>query len=94
MSLYQVFPAATVPQGNAEMVAIAKAIAAEDELDWTVFRVPHLTEGNADLPVWAGLLGPDFKGGLSISRASQARWILQEIEERAWVKGAPAIANY
>ena len=82
------------PQGNAEMVAIAEAVAAEKDLDWTIFRVPHLTEASSDLPVYAGLLGPDYKGSLSLSRGSQARWILKEIEENVWVKQAPAIGNY
>ncbi|KAJ7512030.1 hypothetical protein B0H11DRAFT_2213832 [Mycena galericulata] len=93
-SLYQLMPKAMAPQGNAEMVGIAKAVAAADDLDWTVFRVPHLTNESADLPVVAGLLGPDFKGTLMLSRASIAVWILKEIEEREWVKKAPVIANY
>jgi hypothetical protein len=94
MHAWLLLPAFFIPQGNAEMMAIAKAVAAEDELDWTIFRVPHLNEGNADLPVWAGLLGPDYKGSLELSRGSQARWLLQEIEERAWIKGAPSLGNY
>ncbi|KAJ7484717.1 hypothetical protein FB451DRAFT_1555157 [Mycena latifolia] len=79
-------PKALVPQGNAEMVGIGKNVAAANDLDWTVFRVPHLTEAAADLPVAAGLIGPDFKGGLNLSRASIAVWILKEMEERKWVK--------
>ena len=80
MRVWVLLPHILLPQANAEMVAIAKAVAAEDELDWTIFRVPYLNEGSADLPVWAGLLGPDYKGSLQLSRASQARWILKEIE--------------
>lgn len=76
------------------MAAIAKLVAAQDDLDWTVFRVPHLNDGSADLPVWAGLLGPEYKGSLELSRPSQARWLLKEIEERAWIKGAPSLGNY
>jgi hypothetical protein len=94
MRVWVLLPAFFIPQGYAEMVAIAKTVAAEDELDWTIFRVPHLNEGSADLPVWAGLLGPDHKGSLELSRASQARWLLKEIEERAWIKGAPLLGNY
>ncbi|KAJ6631158.1 hypothetical protein B0H10DRAFT_2427608 [Mycena sp. CBHHK59/15] len=93
-SLYGAIPKVAVPQGNAEMVAIAETVAAEHDLDWTIFRVPHLTEEGADLPVWAGLLGPEYKGSKSLSRASMARWVLREIDERAWVKGAPALGNY
>ncbi|KAJ7234619.1 hypothetical protein B0H12DRAFT_1327645 [Mycena haematopus] len=91
---YSLMPKIVVPQGNAEMVAIGKAVAAADDLDWTVFRVPHLTEKAADLPVAAGVIGPDFKGGFDLSRASMAVWILKEIEERKWVKKAPMLGNY
>ncbi|KAF8189892.1 hypothetical protein K438DRAFT_1592810 [Mycena galopus ATCC 62051] len=93
-SIYGVMPKIMVPQGNAEMVAIGKAVAAADDLDWTVFRVPHLTEKAADLPVAAGVIGPDYKGGFDLSRASMAVWILKEIEERQWVKKAPMLGNY
>lgn len=86
-------PPLIVPQANAEMVAIAEAVA-ESDLDYTIFRIPHLTEGSAELPVYAGLLGPDFKGSFNLSRASQARWILKEIEERVWIKRLPMLANY
>ncbi|KAJ6590556.1 hypothetical protein DFH09DRAFT_207462 [Mycena vulgaris] len=93
-ALYSIMPKIMVPQGNAEMVGIAKAVAAVDDLDWTVFRVPHLTENAADLPVAAGNLGPDFKGTIHLSRASMAVWILKEMEERKWVKKAPVLGNY
>ncbi|KAF7985195.1 hypothetical protein HWV62_7806 [Athelia sp. TMB] len=92
-SAYLVLPALLIPQGKAEMVAIAEAVAAEKDLDWTIFRVPNLTEASSDLPVYAGLLGPDYTGSLSLSRGSQARWILKEMEDNAWIKQAPAIGN-
>ncbi|KAJ7716593.1 hypothetical protein DFH07DRAFT_973876 [Mycena maculata] len=87
-------PKIVVPQGNAEMVAIGKAVSAADDLDWTVFRVPHLTDESADLPVAAGLLGPEYKGTGDLSRPSMAKWILKEIEEGEWVKKAPVLSNY
>jgi len=93
-SINRLIPKVVVPQGNAEMVAIAKAVSAADDLDWTVFRVPILTEKAADLPVAAGLLGPSYKGTSYLSRASMAVWILEEIEKREWVKKAPMLGNY
>ena len=92
--LYLCIPPLMVPQGSAEMVAIGKNVAAQTDFDWTVFRVPQLTNGDGDLPVFAGLIGPEYKGKRALSRASQARWVLQEIEERNWIKGAPALGNY
>jgi hypothetical protein len=93
-SIYRFIQKVVLPEGNAEMVAIAKAVSTADDLEWTVFRVPHLTQKEADLPVAAGLLGPDFKGTIHLSRASMAVWISKEIEERQWVKMAPMLANY
>jgi nucleoside-diphosphate-sugar epimerase len=87
-------PALFVPQGNAEMVAIARSVAAQSDLDWTLFRVPHLNNGPAGLPLAAGLLGPDYKGSLELSRPSMARWALEEIKKGEWTRGAPALGNY
>ena len=92
--LFGLMPPLFVPQGNAEMVAIARNVAAQSDLDWTVFRVPHLNNGSADLPLAAGLLGPEYKGTMELSRASLAGWVLEEIEKGEWVKGAPALGNY
>ncbi|KAJ7627616.1 hypothetical protein DFH06DRAFT_1227680 [Mycena polygramma] len=93
-TLYSLMPKVVVPQGNAEMVAIGKTVAAADDLDWTVFRVPHLTEESVDLPVAAGVIGPDYRNSFNLSRASMAAWILKEIEENKWVKKAPMLVNY
>lgn len=87
-------PALLVPQGNAEMVAIARHVAAQSDLDWTVFRVPYLNNGPADVPLAAGLLGPDYRGTTELSRASMARWVLEEIKQGEWIHGAPALGNY
>jgi len=91
--LFLLMPIALVPQGNAEMVAIAKNVATQTDFDWTVFRIPHLTEGPGDAEVVAGFLGPEFKGTGQLTRASQARWLLRELETGDWIGKAPFIAN-
>lgn len=83
-----------VPQADADMIAIAENVAAQPDLDWTIFRVPHLNNGAVDLPVAAGLFGPDYKGTMELSRSSMSLWLLNEITENAWVKGAPILGNY
>ena len=94
-SIFTIIPRVVVPQGNAEMVGIAQAVAAQSHLDWTVFRVPFLNDGPADTPVSAGLRGAaDYKGSMQLARASLARWLLQEIKDRAWVQQAPVLGNY
>ncbi|KAF2431803.1 NAD(P)-binding protein [Tothia fuscella] len=81
------------PQGNAEMGAIGEAVASQDELDWTVFRVPHLNDGSGELKVEAGYLGGEYKGGMELSRGSMAKWVLGEIEEGKWIREAPVLGN-
>lgn len=39
--LMEFMPVLFEPQGNAEMVAIAKNVTAQSGLDWIVFRIPH-----------------------------------------------------
>lgn len=97
MKVYLLMPVVVIPQGNAEMKKIAENVVAEADkagIEWTIFRVPHLTEKAADLPVWAGFVGPEWKGSLDLSRRSQARWVLKELEERQWVRKAPFLGNY
>ncbi len=91
---YGFLPPFAVPQGSAEMVGIGKQLAAQEDLDWTVFRVPQLNDGAANLPVAAGLLGHDFKGTKQLSRASMVRWVMVEMQQGAWIKGAPVISNH
>jgi hypothetical protein len=82
------------PQRTVTQRAIATTLAAQSDLDWTIFRVPLLNGNDADLPVWAGLLTPDFRGTSYLSRGSLARWVLREIEEGRWVAQALALGNW
>lgn len=94
LTMYGLMPVIFAPQGNAEMVKIAQVVASKgDSLDWTIFRIPHLTNEAPDLPVWADYAGPSHKGSLNLSRGSLARWVLTEIKERKWTKGAPLLGN-
>lgn len=67
----------------------------QDDLDWTVFRVPVLTNGSGDLPVSAGFLSSsDYAGGgWSLSRASLAKWVIEEVKSPKWIKQLPALSN-
>ena len=94
LSMYGLMPKILAPQGNAEMIGIAKHVAAADpSTEWTIFRIPHLTDGPADLPVYAGYAGPSNEGSLSLSRRSMARWVLGEIHEQKWTREAPLLGN-
>lgn len=58
-------------------------------LDWTVVRVPRLTDGPA-APVKVGLVG-DIKP--FVTRESVARFMLDELKAGGHVRQAPAISN-
>lgn len=95
LSIYGVFPKIFAPQGNAEMVRIAQVVTRDAaDCDWTIFRVPHLTDEPAELPVWAGYAGPDHRGNLNLSRRSLSLWVLCEISEEKWIRQAPILGNY
>ena len=86
-------PKVVVPQGNSEMKKIGERTSQQGDLEWTVYRVPHLNEGDAGLEVVAGYVSREFKGSTELSRGSLARWILKELGERKWVGKAPAVGN-
>lgn len=59
------------------------------DLNWTVFRVPMLMDGNA-VPVKAGWVG---EVGMRLERKGLAEWVLKEMEEGKWIGKCPAVAN-
>lgn len=88
------FPDVVVPQGHAEMSKIAEMVSAQDDFDWTVFRVMFLTNGSAENTVHAAsVLTPDFPGSTTISRASFGRWVLDEIASPKHIKDKPVLGN-
>ncbi|WVW85158.1 hypothetical protein I302_107196 [Kwoniella bestiolae CBS 10118] len=89
----QFIPSIFMPQGSAEMTAISE-VCADDDFDYTIFRVPFLSASLEDRKVYAGFYGPDYKGSQELSRASLAKWIYQEIQERNWVQKQPVLGNY
>lgn len=95
-------PYVIVPQGHAEMKGIAHAVMdnssgqvnAKHGLEATVFRVPFLNDGKAELEVRAFVIGGQGNTeNKEISRKSMVRWLLREIEERQWIGGAPMLCN-
>ncbi|RMZ79767.1 hypothetical protein DV738_g3166, partial [Chaetothyriales sp. CBS 135597] len=93
------FPEFFIPQGNKEMYEIARRVTEEGEsggwgLQWTVFRVPHLSAGTGDERVSAGFFGHGFVGTAHLSRKSLVRWVLNEIEVGEWINKTPMLGNY
>lgn len=88
-----IMPKLVVPQGDAEMRGIAVHTMGQEDLDWTVYRVPHLNNGDPNSKVIAQMITREHQGSTELSRGSLAMWILQEIKERKWIKGIPYLSN-
>ncbi|KIW05402.1 uncharacterized protein PV09_03915 [Verruconis gallopava] len=91
--LVHVIPKLVTPGGVAEMRRIGEVVSAQKDLDWTVFRIPHLNEGSKDLEVRTGFIGAGYDGSWELSRASLVRWVLRELDEGKWTGRAPAVGN-
>jgi len=75
-----------------DMVAIGQVIHTKgNALDWTIVRVPVLTNNESE-DVVAGHIG-DGKTGASLSRKAFAAFTVREVEKREWVKEAPLISS-
>jgi nucleoside-diphosphate-sugar epimerase len=73
-----------------DMVRTATKIAASDR-DWTLVRVPMLTDAEPRGDVKVGYLGQGT--GPRVSRADMARFVLRIVEEGSYVHEAPVISN-
>jgi putative NADH-flavin reductase len=73
-----------------DMLRVAELIRAS-ELDWTLVRVPMLTDEPASGQVRVGYLGKGV--GTRISRGDVATWILQQANDMTFVRQAPVISN-
>ena len=70
------------------------------DLDWTVFRIARLS-GESDTASWTeDRTGNVFCGAVgengwttSISRATLAKWVVDNIDERRWYRKMPAVSG-
>jgi len=60
-------------------------------LDWTVVRVPMLTQDPATGRIREGYVGKDI--GPRLSRADMADYLLRQVESKTYLGQAPAISN-
>jgi putative NADH-flavin reductase len=75
-----------------DMVAIGEVIRTKgDALDWTIVRVPVLTNKESE-EVVAGHVG-DGKTGTTLSRKAYAAFTVHEVENMEWIKEAPLISS-
>lgn len=73
----------------AGMTRTVVAVRARD-LDWTVARVPMLTDGPATGDVRVGLVGVNT--GPRIAPADMARFMLEQLDDPTYVRASPVIS--
>jgi len=75
-----------------DIVAVGEVIRTKgDALDWTIVRVPVLTDKESE-EVVAGYIG-DGNTGTLLSRRAYAAFTVHEVENIEWVKAAPLISS-
>lgn len=82
----QLLQPAILDDGQAAVAAVTAS-----ELDWTVVRVPRLTDGERRGQVrTAAHVGGDT--GTTLARADLATFLLDELDEPAWSRQAPIVS--
>lgn len=75
-----------------DIVAVGEIIREKGrDLDWTIVRVPILTNSDNTQTI-VGSVG-DGKVGTTVSRRAFASFVVEEVEQRKWVKRAPLITS-
>jgi putative NADH-flavin reductase len=78
------------PNVLADMTQTVDKIRASD-LDWTLVRVPRLTDGAPTGHIRVAYVGPEL--GLQLTRADLAGFMLQQLADTRYLRQAPAISN-
>ncbi|KAI0823150.1 NAD-P-binding protein [Trametes gibbosa] len=75
-----------------DVVAIGQTVrAADEDIIWTIARVPLLTE-KPETDFVAGYIG-DSKTGTRLARAAFAAFVLKELETNEWCRKAPLVSS-
>lgn len=67
------------------------ALVRESGLDWTIVRVPMLTDAPETGQVKVGMVGKGM--GPRITRADMAKYMLQQVQSEQQLRKAPAVSN-
>ncbi|MGP3657399.1 NAD(P)-dependent oxidoreductase [Burkholderia gladioli] len=79
-------------KGYEDIKATGELIANSD-LDWTLVRIPNLKDGPADGRVDVGWYGKT-RLGTKLSRGNVAKFLVDQVTDRKFVRAAPGIANH
>ncbi|WP_260175116.1 NAD(P)H-binding protein [Paraburkholderia sp. WP4_3_2] len=68
-------------------------LVANQELDWTLVRIPNLKDAPADGSVDVGWYGK-VKLSMKLSRGNLAKFLVDQLTDRKFVCAAPGVANH
>ncbi|PVF98559.1 NAD(P)-binding protein [Serendipita vermifera] len=78
------------PHAYEDMVAIGDVFKSQQDLDWTIARIPVLLSTEAEKYV-AGYIG-DGQAKPFLTRPLFARFVFDEIEQRQWIRKQPLVS--
>lgn len=81
-----------VPKAQDDIKATAELIS-KSRLDWTLVRIPNLKDGPATGQVDVGWYGKT-KLGMTLSRGNLAKFLVDQVMAKEFVRAAPGIADH
>lgn len=81
-----------IKAGFDDHTGVDQVVRASSDIDWTLARAVPLTDKPAGGPVRAAEAGTE-KPGTTINRADLARFLVQTVEDGAWIRQAPLVWN-
>lgn len=88
-----VFMVKTLMKVSYDNIVLAGKYITASGLDWTVVRLPMLSDKPSNGKVNAGYIGEGTIKLFSLSREDLAEFLLKQVEDQKWLKQSPAISN-
>lgn len=82
-----------IARNGYEDIKATGELVANSNLDWTLVRIPNLKDGPADGSVDVGWYGKT-KLGMRLSRGNLAKFLVDQVTDRKFVRAAPGIADH
>lgn len=82
-----------IARNGYEDIKATGELVANSNLDWTLVRIPNLKDGPADGSVDVGWYGTT-RLGMKLSRGNLAKFLVDQLTDRKFVRAAPGIADH
>lgn len=82
-----------IARSGYEDIKATGELVANSDMDWTLVRIPNLKDGPADGHVDVGWYGKT-RLSTKLSRGNLAKFLVDQVTDRKFVRAAPGIANH